>query len=125
MNCRPYLVRAERRLGRPVLRAVRFQIACRNRYGVAIPQVVDLVDQTVRKHIDAAIAHAVVYVKRIGAAHLDRKLRQSFWRIRPRPGSRKQTMKTDIPDAITQHLVRMSMNHRHRLEYLFSWSAFY
>src|SRR5213593_1981286 len=73
----PPLERGQLRPRRRVLGAAGREVAGAHRDRVAVPEVVELVDEPALEHLDRAVAAAVELVEGIGAVHLDRELGQA------------------------------------------------
>src|ERR1700691_1894029 len=63
----------ELRLGRPIHSPMRSQIARAHRYRIAVPEIVDGVDEAFGAHAELAVAHAVELVEWISPIHLHRQ----------------------------------------------------
>jgi len=101
---------------RHIALAAAAQIAGFHLHGIAVPQVVKLVDEAVRMHGNRTIAEAVVRVEWIRAIHLHGQRRQALWSVGPRPRGREHAVELDIADAIGQHLMRVTMQHRDAID---------
>src|SRR6266566_1271924 len=96
----PPLERGQLRARRRVVLAARREVARAHRDRVAVPEIVELVDEPALEHVDRAIATAVELVEGIGAVHLDGELGQTLGRVRPRPRRREHAVKLDVVDAV-------------------------
>src|SRR6185369_14183348 len=89
------LVRRQLRARRHVAEPVRRHVARADGDGVAVPQVVERVHESLFEDVHAAVATAVELAERVGAVLLDGELRQTFGRVRPRPGGGQHAVELD------------------------------
>src|SRR3981081_3169153 len=94
------------------------QIAGLDLHRIAVPQAGEHVDTAVRRHVDRAVAEPVVRVEGIGPIHLYGERRQTLRGVGPGPGGGQHAVELDIADAIGQHLMRVTVQHRDPIEAL-------